>query len=138
MPHFEPYLTFDGNCTEAMRFYEKTLGGKLSLMQFRDAPMAGQTPSGAEDRVMHARLELDGRTLMGSDTLPGMPYQGIHGASISLSYADVPEAARVFAALAEGGKITMPLQRTFWVESFGMLVDRFGVAWMVNGGKSTM
>lgn len=134
MPQFEPYLAFDGNCADAMRFYEKTLGGKLQIMTFGDSPMASQAPPGAEKRVMHARLEVEGRVLMASDTMPGMKYQGIHGVGISLSYADVAQAKRVFDALAEGGKVTMPLQKTFWVESFGMVTDRFGTPWMVNGG----
>lgn len=138
MPQFEPYLTFDGNCAEAMLFYEKTFGAKLTLMKFGDSPMAGQSPPEARDRIMHARLELDGRVLMASDTMPGMKYQGIHGASISLSFADVKQAEKVFAALAEGGNVTMPLQKTFWVESFGMVTDRFGAHWMVNGGAQTM
>jgi PhnB protein len=117
-----------------MRFYEKTLGGKLTLMTFGDSPMAGQTPPGAEKRVMHARLEVEDRMLMASDTMPGMPYQGIHGVSISLSFADVGKAKQVFEALAAGGKVTMPFEKAFWVEAFGMLVDRFGTAWMINGG----
>lgn len=138
MPQFEPYLNFDGTCADAMRSYERILGGKLTLMKMSDSPMAAQTPPDARDRIMHARLEVDGRVLMASDTMPGMKYQGIHGVGISLSYADAAQAKKVFEALAEGGTVTMPLQKTFWVESFGMVTDRFGTPWMVNGGASTM
>ncbi len=136
MHQFEPYLNFDGTCADAMRFYEKTLGGKLNLMTFKGSPMAGQVPPEAQDRVMHARLELDGCALMASDTMPGMKYQGIHGVGVSLSFKDAAQAKRVFDALAEGGKVTMPLQKTFWVESFGMVTDRFGTPWMINGGAA--
>jgi PhnB protein len=135
MPQFEPYLTFAGNCAEAMRTYEKILGGKLTLMKMGDSPMAApNAPPEARERIMHARLELDGRSLMASDTMPDMTYDGMHGVSISLAFADVAQAKKVFDALADGGKVIMPLQKTFWVESFGMLVDRFGTHWMVNGG----
>lgn len=137
MPQFEPYLTLDGQCAEAMRSYEKILGGKLTLMKMGDSPMAGQAPPEARERIMHARLELEGRVLMASDTMPGMKYGGIHGAGISLAYADVAQAKKVFDALADGGTVTMPFQKTFWVESFGMLTDRFGTPWMVNGGAQT-
>ena len=138
MAHFEPYVNFDGNCAEAMRFYEKTLGAKLTMMKFGDSPMAGQVPPGAADRVMHAHLDLGGRVLMGSDVPPGMPFSGVHGFMVSLSYEDVAEGKRIFDALADGGKVNMPFGATFWVEGFGMVVDKFGVGWMVNGGKPTM
>lgn len=138
MPQFEPYLTFDGNCGDAMRFYEKTLGGTLRMMTFGDSPMAGQTPPGAEKRVMHAHLEVEGRVLMASDAMPGMKYEGMHGVAISLSFADVERAKQVFDTFAAGGKVTMPLQKTFWVESFGMVTDRFGTPWMINGGRAQM
>jgi PhnB protein len=73
---------------------------------------------------------------MASDTMAGQPAEGMHGFSLSLVYPTVAEAGRIFAALGEGGRVTMPMQKTFWVEAFGMLVDRFGVAWMVNGGAA--
>jgi PhnB protein len=132
MPQLNPYLTFDGNCAEAMRFYERTLGGKLSLMTHAESPMADQTPPGSADRIMHARLLLDGGTLMASDAMAGPDYQGMKGFSLSLGYSQVDEAKRVFDALAEGGRVTMPFQKTFWAEGFGMLVDRFGMSWMIN------
>jgi PhnB protein len=137
MLQLDTYLFFDGNCADAMRFYERTLGGKLQLMTHGDSPMAAQTPPGSANRIMHARLELDGRLLMASDSMVGQPYQGMKGFSLSLIYPTVAEAQRMFSALAEGGQITMPIAKTFWAEAFGMLVDRFGTPWMVNGGMAS-
>ena len=132
------YLFFDGNCAEAMRFYERALGGKLEvLMTHAQSPIAVQTPPGSADRIMHASLDLGDRKLMASDAMPGH-YQGMKGFSLSLTYPTVAEAKRVFEALAEGGKVTMPLDKTFWAEAFGMLVDRFGTPWMVNGNLAPM
>jgi PhnB protein len=134
MPQLDTYLMFDGTCADAMRFYEKTLGAKLEMMMTHaQSPMAGQTPPGSENRIMHARLDLDGRLLMASDTMPGQP-SGMQGFSLSLMYPTAEAGRGVFDALAAGGKVTMPYQKTFWAEGFGMLVDRFGTPWMVNGG----
>jgi PhnB protein len=98
--------------------------------------MPGEQPPPAEhaDRVMHAYLVHQDFSLMAGDTPPGVPYQGIQGVSMTLSYPTAAEGQRVFAALAEGGKVTMPLGETFWAESFGMLIDRFGTPWAINGG----
>lgn len=137
MLQLDNYLFFDGNCADAMRFYERTLGGKLQLMTHGDSPMAAQTPPGSANRIMHARLELDGRLLMASDSMVGQPYEGMKGFSLSLLYPTVAEALRIFAALADGGQVTMPIAKTFWAEAFGMLVDRFGTPWMVNGGMAS-
>src|SRR5687768_257037 len=136
MPQIDAYLFFDGRCAEAMRFYERVLGAKLAaLLPYSDMPDAAQVPPGAADRIMHASLELgDGRTLMASDCAPGEPYEGMKGFAVSVSYDDVAEAKRVFAALAEGGKTTMPIDKTFWAEAFGMCSDRYGTPWMVSGG----
>jgi PhnB protein len=134
MPQIDAYLTFDGNCAEAMRFYERTLGGKLeTLMTNAESPMADQAPPGSADRILHARLVIEGRALMASDSMPGQPYEGMHGFALSLNYADLAQARRVFDALSAGGRVTMPLQKVFWADAFGMLVDRFGTPWMVNG-----
>jgi PhnB protein len=138
MPQLDAYLTFNGNCADAMRFYERTLGGKLEmLMTHAESPMAAQTPPGSADRIMHARLVIDGRILMASDSMAGQPYEGMKGFSLSLVYPTVADAQRAFHALAEGGRVTMPLQKTFWAEAFGMLVDRFGTPWMVNGAMAS-
>ena len=138
MPQLDAYLTFNGNCADAMRFYERTLGGKLEmLMTHAESPMAAQTPTGSADRIMHARLVIDGRILMASDSMVGQPYEGMRGFSLSLVYPTVTDAQRAFDALVEGGRVTMPLQKTFWAEAFGMLVDRFGTPWMVNGAMAS-
>ncbi len=134
MSNLAPYLFFDGNCADAMRFYERTLGGKLDLMKASDSPAAAEVPPGSGDQILHARLVLDdGRVLMASDWMAGQPYPKEKGFSLSLGYTTTAEAQRVFDALAEGGKVNMPFQKTFWAEAFGMLEDRFGTPWMVSG-----
>jgi PhnB protein len=135
MPQPIPYLAFDGNCADAMRFYAKALGGKLDLLTFGQSPMSEQTPKNALNRIMHARLALEGNgSLYAGDSPPGMPYQGIHGVSIALNYDAAAPAERVFNALAaDGGKVTMPFGPTFWAKGFGMATDKFGCPWIVNG-----
>jgi PhnB protein len=137
MPAINAYLFFDGTCAEAMRLYEGTLGGKIEMMMTHaQAPMPTPAPPGSAERIMHARLVIgDGGVLMASDAMPGQPYAGMHGFSLSLIYPTVGEARRIFDALAIGGKVLMPFAKTFWVEAFGMLVDRYGTPWMINGGK---
>ncbi|MDB6002495.1 MAG: PhnB protein [Rhizobacter sp.] len=129
------YLAFNGNCAEAMRFYEKALDAKLELLiSGADSPMADQIPKEFGDRIMHARLVLPGGGMLyAGDCPPHLPYEGIKGVSITLDYDTVERAQQVFAALGEGGQIGMAMQPTFWAKSFGMLVDRFGTPWIVNG-----
>jgi PhnB protein len=139
MPQPIPYLAFDGTCAEAMRFYAKVLQGTLGMMTNRQSPFADRCPPDHLDRVMHARLELeDGISLYGGDCPPGMPYQGMHGVSIALNYDGVKGAQQIFDALAEGGTVTMPFSDTFWAKKFGMVKDRFGCHWIVNGGLIEM
>jgi PhnB protein len=135
MPHPIPYLAFNGNCAEAMHFYERVLGGKLEiLMRNADSPMAAQMPKQHEDRILHARLALPGGGyLYAGDCPPHMPYQGIKGVGLTLNFDTVDQAQRVFNALAEGGSIGMPLQPMFWAKIWGMLSDRFGTPWIING-----
>lgn len=137
MPVLDSYLFFDGTCAEAMRFYERTLGGKLEMMMtYGESPDPQQCPPGSKDRIMHANLIIDGRNLMASDTPAGQAGAGMGGFSLSLAYQSADEARRIFDKLAEGGKVTMPVSKTFWAEAFGMLTDRFGTPWMVMGGVS--
>ncbi|MEO7253021.1 MAG: VOC family protein [Casimicrobium sp.] len=128
------YLNFNGNCAEAMRFYERVLDGTMkSMMTFGESPMCAQMPPGSEQKILNAHLMFEGGgNLMASDHMMG-PYEGIKGVALTLIYDSTEQAEKVFNALAEGGKITMPVQAMFWAKSFGMLVDRFGVAWSVNG-----
>ena len=138
MPDLTNYLFFNGNCAEAMKFYEKTLGGKLDLLKGVDTPAAAQLPPGFGDRIMHARLVTDAGTIMASDIGPNDKYNGMQGFSVSIAYPSAAEARRVFEALAKDGKVDAPLNQTFWAEAFGMVVDRFGTPWMVNGAMSPM
>jgi PhnB protein len=135
MPHPIPYLSFDGNCAEAMRFYERALGGTLEvLLRNADSPMAAQTPPEHADRIMHARLALpEGGMLYAGDCPPQMKHTGIHGVGFALNYDTVAQATAVFNALAEGGKVSMALQPMFWAKIWGMLTDKFGTPWIVNG-----
>ena len=135
MLQLNTYLTFNGNCADAMRFYERTLNGKLEMMTHATSPMAGQASPENANRIMHARLMFDGGVLMASDTMAEHPYEGMNGFSIALHCPTGAEAKRVFDALADGGKVVMPFQKTFWSEGFGMLVDRFGAPWMLNVGS---
>lgn len=132
------YLFFNGNCADAMKFYQKTLGGKLDLLKGADTPAAAQLPPGFGDRIMHARLVTDQGTLMASDVGPNDKYDGMQGFSVSIAYSTAAEAQRVFDALATGGKVNAPIGKTFWAEAFGMVVDRFGTPWMINGAMSPM
>lgn len=130
------YLIFDGNCREAMKFYEKCLGAELRLVPFSEAP--GNCPKEAMDRIMHARLTTGSTpVLMASDTMPGMPFQKGDNFSISINCESVQEIERLFAALGEGGKVTMPLQETFWAARFAMLTDQFDINWMLNLDKQS-
>lgn len=140
MPHPIAYLAFNGNCAEAMRFYESALDGKLELlMSGADSPMAAQIPKEVAQRILHARLALQGGGyLYAGDTPIQMPYQGIHGVSIALNYDTTAEAQKVFEKLSPGGKVTMPMAPSFWARSFGMLIDRFGTPWLVNGELLSM
>jgi PhnB protein len=136
MPELNAYLIFNGNCAEAMRFYERTLGGKLEMMTHAQSPVADQAPRGSADRILHARLVFDGGVLGGMDGMASEPYKGMSGFSLSLLYPTPAEAKRVFEALAKGGKVTMPLEKTFWAETFGMVADRFGTPWMIGAAMA--
>ncbi|KQU85024.1 3-demethylubiquinone-9 3-methyltransferase [Variovorax sp. Root318D1] len=136
MSPIHAYLTFDGNAAEAMRFYEKTLGGTMQMMMtIGEAPDTEQMPADVKKRIMHASLAYGDGMLMASDTMPGQTYEGMKGFGVALTLETVAEARRVFDAFAEGGTVSMPFEKTFWVEGFGMVTDRFGTSWLINGGK---
>ncbi|ALN60426.1 VOC family protein [Lysobacter enzymogenes] len=127
------YLSFDGDCREAFETYQTILGGKIhALMPFGDNPGCEGLAAAEREKIMHGCYELDGFMLMGTDATEQYPYQGVKGAHVTLSLNDPEQAARIFKALAQGGKIEMPLQETFWALAYGILTDRFGVPWMVN------
>jgi PhnB protein len=135
MPHPIPYLSFDGNCAEAMRFYERALGGKLEvLLRNADSPMGAQTPPEHADRIMHARLALPhSGMLYAGDCPPQMKHQGVQGVALTLNFDTVAQATAAFNALAAGGTVTMALQPMFWARIWGMLTDKYGIPWIVNG-----
>ena len=127
-----PYLSFNGQCEAAFKFYEKCLGGSgLSFHKYAGSPMSGQVPPEWQDKVMHATLLFGNTALMGADAPPSY-FREPQGFSISLSVDKPEDAESVFSALAEGGKIQMPIQQTFWTTRFGVLIDKFGIPWMVN------
>jgi PhnB protein len=130
-----PYLGFDGTCAEAMRFYEKVLGGTIKVMMSGgQSPMADQIPKEFADRILNAQLELPGGALLYAGDAPShVPYEGIKGVSIVLNFDTVEEAESIFKSLAQGGRVTMPFSPTFWAAKFGMVIDKYGVAWIING-----
>lgn len=129
-PTLTPYLNFNGNAAEAMRFYQSILGGELTMQTFGEANMA--ETSEEKDRIVHADLKNDALSLMASDTHPSKqakPGDNIH---LSISGQDNNRLTGIFNGLAQGGKVDMPLAKQFWGDTFGMLTDKFGVHWMVN------
>jgi PhnB protein len=124
------YLTFDGNCREAMAFYKECMGAELNITPFSDMP--GDYPESAKDRVMHARLTKGSAMLMASDTMPGMPFQQGNNFSVSVDCESLQEIEKLFTALSEKGQVKMALHDAFWGARFGMLKDRFGINWMLN------
>jgi PhnB protein len=126
------YLVFNGRCEEAFTFYEKSLGGKIEgMMTFGKSPMSQEAPADWGKKIVHARMKVGDTVLMGSDGTPDR-YEEPKGFSLSISTKDPAEAERMFNELAAGGKVQMPLQQTFWAAKFGVLVDRFGIPWMIN------
>jgi PhnB protein len=129
------YLLFNGDCEAAFKFYEKHLGGKIEMMMpHKGSPAEGQVPAEWGDKIMHARMTVGKQTLMASDAPPGR-YSKPGGFSVNIGLKDAAEAERVFSALAEKGQVHMPIGETFWATRFGMLVDQFGIPWMVNVEK---
>jgi len=126
------YLYFNGDCEEAFKFYERVLGGKIvAMMTHGGSPAAEHASPDMQDKIMHALLTIGDRDLMGSD-LPPEYKEDMKGFSVALHVDDPAEADRLFNDLAEGGKVVMQIEQTFWAVRFGMLVDRFGTPWMVN------
>ena len=133
--HIEPYLFFDGRCEEAINFYQRALGAEvLMMMRNQDSPEPappGMLPEGSGNKVMHASLRIGkSRVMMSDGHCAGQP--DFRGFSLSISTDTVSQAERLFAALAEGGKVQVPLAQTFWSPKFGMVADRFGMSWMVS------
>ena len=131
-----PYLIFNGDCNAAFTFYAQSLPGQIeAMLTFGETPAGEHVPKDLHNLIIHTRLAVGDQAIMGSDTTPDRPVDAMSGCSISLNVDSIAEAERVFAALSEGGSVQMPLDATFWAARFGMLVDRFGVSWMVNCEK---
>ena len=133
--NIQPYLSFDGRCEEAIEFYKSAVGAKVEfMMRNKESPEQappGTIPAGNENKIMHVAFRIGDSTVMASDGYcKGNPeFKGI---MLSIQADNATDAERMFAALAAGGKVLMPLGKTFWSPCFGMLADRFGVSWMVN------
>jgi PhnB protein len=127
-----PYLSFGGDCEEAFKFYEECLDGKLGeIFRYAGTPVSEQVPGDWQNKVMHGSLTIGEQVLMGADIAPDR-YEKPQGFSLSLQIKNTTEAERIFQFLAKDGTVVMPLQKTFWAARFGMLVDRFGIPWLVN------
>jgi len=127
-----PYLTFNGQCEAAFKFYEQCLGGKIEAMfTHGGTPAAEHVPPEWHNKIMHASLTVGDDVLMGSDAPPGR-YEEAKGFCVSLQIKDPTAGDRIFNALAENGTVRMPFQQTFWAVRFGVVVDRFGIPWMIN------
>ena len=131
----QPYLTFEGRCDEALKFYQATIGAEvLMLMRFKESPEPSMVTPESADKVMHASMKIGDSIVMASDgQCTGKT--GFSGVTLSLSASSDAEAERLFAALTAGGRVMMPLAKTFFASSFGMGTDRFGVPWMVLAGQ---
>lgn len=125
------YLAFNGNCAAAFDFYQQALGGEIiEKHTFAGSPMADQVPADWADKIMHINLQAEGQFLMGCDSAEAK--DGFKGFNLVLATDTVARAEQLFAALSPNATITMPLEKTFWAERFGMLVDQFGLTWAVN------
>jgi PhnB protein len=127
----QPYLFFDGRCDEALEFYRQAIGAKVDmLMRFKDAPDQSMVTPASKDKVMHAQVQIGDVKVLASDgRCQGTP--NFQGFALAISASSEPDADKVFNALADGGKVTMPMAKTFFSPRFGMLTDKFGVGWMV-------
>jgi PhnB protein len=129
------YLNFNGTCEEAFRFYERAIGAKIEcLLRHAGTPAEAHVPAEWQQKIMHGRLNVNGEVIMASDAFTAN-FQPPQGFSVALQIKDVAEAERSFRALSENGQVKMPLQETFWATRFGMLVDQYGIPWMINCEK---
>lgn len=145
MHRINPYLSFDGDCAEAFRFYSRLFdSGEPMMMTYDNSPMADQMPAKAKGKIMHAQIEIGGVTLMGADAAcetpehPERAYAKPRGFCVTVNAGTPAEADRLFSGLAEGGVVVMPIAETFWAHRFGMATDRFGIPWMVNCLKASV
>lgn len=130
-----PHLWYPGQCKEAFDFYAQLFGGELRMLAYQDTPMAQDVPAEWGAKIVHATLSFEGCELAGSDVRPEH-YRRPQGFSVLVDVEGVAKADRIFSALAEGGSASMPMQKTFWSPAFGVLIDRFGIPWEINGRSS--
>ena len=127
-----PYLSFKGDCEAAFKFYEQCLGGRLgAIFRYAGTSLADQVPADWQDKVMHGSVTVGEQVLMGGDVAPDR-YEAPKGFTLSIQIKSTADAERIFHELANGGGVVLPLEKTFWAERFGMLVDRFGIPWQIN------
>jgi PhnB protein len=127
-----PYLSFKGDCEAAFQFYQSALNGKVGeLFRYGGSPMENEVPTDWKNRIMHGSVTIGGQTVMGADTAPEK-YERPQGFSLALNIHDAGDAERMFRALANGGKVIVALEKTFWAERFGIVIDRFGIPWAIN------
>lgn len=126
------HLSYSGRCREAFDFYAELFGGEVTMLAYRDTPMGKDLPPEWSEKIVHATLLFDGGELAGSDVQSDY-YRRPQGFSVLVDVEGVEKARRTFAALAEGGSVAMPIQETFWSPAFGVLTDRFGIPWEING-----
>src|SRR5262245_35181171 len=127
-----PSLNFKGQCEAAFKFYEQCLGGQVgTIFRYAGTPLAHQVPADWQDKIMHGSVTVAGQVLMGGDVAPDR-YEEPKGFSLSLQMKSAANAERIFNDLAKGGRVLVPLEKTFWAERFGMVVDQFGIPWMIN------
>jgi PhnB protein len=127
----QPYIDFDGKCEEALAFYARALGAEVNgMMRFKEAPDQSAVPPGSGDRIMHASFHVGDTHLLAMDGR-GQGNPKFAGISLALTAADAAEVTRLFNALADGGKVAMPLAKTFFSPMFGMVIDKFGITWMI-------
>ena len=129
----KPYISFQGNCAEAIKFYTDALGGEVLFVQtYGESPMKGMAQ---DDQIMHCTIKIGDSHIMACDNPQGQPAATGSNISLAMSSKDVATTESAFEKMAEGGTVTMPIQETFWAERFGMLTDKFGINWMFNCDK---
>jgi PhnB protein len=131
-----PYVNFNGQCEAAFRFYEQCLGGTIKgIFRYAGTSMAEQVPPDWQSKVMHGSVMIGGQLLLGADLAPEQ-YEEPKGFSLSLQMTSTADAERIFHMLAKDGTVVMPLEKTFWAARFGVVVDRFGIRWLINCEES--
>ena len=127
-----PYLSFKGECEAAFKFYEQCLGAQVGeIFRYRGTPLESQVPADWSDKVMHGSVRFGDQVFMAADVAPNH-YEQPKGYSLSIHLNNTEDAERIYRELAKDGKVVVPLEKTFWAARFGMVVDPFGIAWMIN------